>query len=403
MMFKMRVAADKVEAVEARLGKLNTKRVKKLGMAPVVMTTSAPFIENQMDPNDKTKTIPVEMVTVTFECEPVKVSGWEFVAMLERVKEDREYNIVTWTRTGGTEAWRDVALRCDHCGKNRMRKSAAILEDANGQQIMVGTTCLTDFLGHTSAQVVKAMADLADFEKKIKGDGSLRMGFPMAPLYTAVEAVVRVIAENGAYVSSAASEYTGSIPTWKKVMGLLNGMTVAAAPVTSAIQEKAQQVMDHLRKTHDEAAAAGINTARVEDFNYKIFVLVELGHVKMEAKWLGILSGAVSYALRKGTPAQAQTTLPGFWGSVGQRHAGMFKPVKTIPVEGYYGKGWLVIGTIDNHRTIWWASSESAMKAIVNDGNGLMRAAPVPVTATVKQHRVGKYGEETVVKSLRIN
>lgn len=398
----MKVATDKLGEVETRLKRLNTKREKKLGMPPVTVTQGTPFIEDMTDLNDPTKKTPVEMVELRFSCQPVKVAGWEFVASLERVKDDSEYNIVTWAKVGGTEGYRDKEMRCDHCGQNRRRKYASILEDDEGEQLMVGSTCLTDFLGHTSAQAVASMADLARFEKALKNDVSLQRGFPMVPLADAVEAAVRVILGQREYVSSARARTRGVDATWQCLWTAMHGQP-DLYPVTAETQRKVPLVMKHLEATHAAAKAAGINTAAVEDFNYKVFLMVEMAHVRNEPKWLAILAGAVSYALRRLNSGNKRTTLPGFWGAVGQRSDGMFKPVKVIPTQGYYGRTWLVIGTLDNFKCVWWASSEASMERVVNNGDGHMRTTPVKVAASVKEHRTGKYGAETVLTRLSVS
>jgi hypothetical protein len=393
----MTIALDKLEEVETRLKRLNTKREKKLGMPPVTMTQGTPFIDNQIDPNDPAIQVPVELVELRFSCQPVKINGWEFVCMLERVKD--EYNIISWANAAGMEKYRDEEIRCDHCGQNRKRKYAAIIEDDEGSEMMVGSTCLVDFLGQTSAQAVSSMRDLANFEKALKGDANLQRGFPMVPLADAVDAAVRVIIGQREYLSSAKARSRETSATWECLWVAMHGQP-DLYPVTAETQAKTPLVMKHLEATHATAKAAGINTSAVEDFNYKVFLMVEMAHIRNEPKWLAILAGAVSYALRKLNSGNKRATLPGFWGSVGQRSDGMFKPVKVIPTRGYYGRTWLVIGTMDNHKCVWWATSEAGMKAVVNNGNGQMRTTPVKVAATVKTHKQGKYGEETVVKQV---
>ena len=394
------VAVDKLEEVAKRLKKLNTKREKKLGMTPVTMQEGTPFIENRTDPNDPTTQVPVELVELRFTCQPVHVGGWEFVCMLERVKADSEYNLIMWTKSAGMEKYRNKEIRCDHCGQNRKRKYAAILEDDEGNELMVGSTCLTDFLGHTAAQAVASMRDLANFEKALKSDGSLQWGEPMYPLEDAVNAAVRVILNEREYVSTARARGQGIAASYMLVHDAMNDLH-NRWPETQETQDKTPLVLQHLRDTHADAKAKGIKNASVGDFEYKVFLMVEMGHVKTEAKWLSILSGAVSYALRKCNAGNKRTTLPGFWSSVGQTERGMFKPVKVIPCNGFYGPSWLVIGTIDNFKAIWFATSKSAMEKVVNNGNGQMRTSPVKVSAMVKEHKQGKYGAETVVKRLR--
>lgn len=79
--------------------------------------------------------------------EPIRYSGWQFVAKCEYVNGQPVVSGSSWY--DGPQVDRS-ALRpnaCDHCGISIARKHTIIVENEAGDRKQVGTSCVADFLG----------------------------------------------------------------------------------------------------------------------------------------------------------------------------------------------------------------------------------------------------------------
>lgn len=84
--------------------------------------------------------------------EAPKISGWEFVAKVEKVG---KYNIIN--KMGDhevSEKYLTVDMYCDHCKSNRRRNFVMVLVNEDGEYMQVGRSCLEDFTGHMKPEEV---------------------------------------------------------------------------------------------------------------------------------------------------------------------------------------------------------------------------------------------------------
>ena len=103
---------------------------------------------------------------ILVEGEAPKFSGWTFVAGIDAMPEAGNF-VRVMPGEVLPEAYRKVEPHCDHCKTARARiKHYVVRNDATGEHLMVGSSCLRDFLGHASPENV---ANLATFWSEISG------------------------------------------------------------------------------------------------------------------------------------------------------------------------------------------------------------------------------------------
>lgn len=142
----------KYEQLEKKLRRL-FKKLDAIG-APYVFTkdkeftrTVPVFATRDNGTTYKVDETRVECVEFTLDFAPYKVGDYRVGAVLERtVTDNMVYPLeddIDW-RTYST-----TPIRCDHCRKNARRNKAVVLIDnQTGDEIMVGTSCLKDFIGY---------------------------------------------------------------------------------------------------------------------------------------------------------------------------------------------------------------------------------------------------------------
>lgn len=105
---------------------------------------------------------------IVVECEgTAKVNGWQFVATLEHTPGGNIIrNIVD---IDIPERFRYCEPECEHCNSHRHRKDTYIVyNEESGEFKQVGSSCLADFTGGLSAEMVAGYISL--FDKLIQGE-----------------------------------------------------------------------------------------------------------------------------------------------------------------------------------------------------------------------------------------
>jgi hypothetical protein len=182
-----------------------------------------------------------ELVTwLVISGEPVKYSGWSFVAVAEYENGQAVVSGSPWYE--GEQVDRS-ALKdgyCDACQVSRSRGKTIIVESESGERKQVGSSCVKDFLG---AEVGGAWYSEKDpFAELDKFGGSGKSLYTIKSILTAAAQVVRV---NGAYVG----KYSDSASTKSEVidligLGSMKPVAAAKAKYGSATEEDAEQAAE---------------------------------------------------------------------------------------------------------------------------------------------------------------
>lgn len=185
----------------------------------------------------------IELVTwLVISGEPIKYSGWSFVAVVEYENDQAVVNGSPWYE--GAQVDRS-ALKdgyCDSCQIVRYRGKTIIVENEAGERKQVGTSCVKDFLG---AEVNGSWySDKDPFAELDKFGGSGKGLYSIKSVLTAAAQVVRV---NGAYVG----KYSDSASTKSEAMdllglGSLKAVDAAKAKYGSATEEDAEKAAEFI-------------------------------------------------------------------------------------------------------------------------------------------------------------
>lgn len=142
-----------LEVVEAALAKV-TRRAERLGVEPPVMRVAREFPKPLLDESG-IEIAAVSMVEVEISSLSVKLpGGWRFVGVLEPRGEGNLLREVPGMTAD--PRFRTAEVVCEHCHTNRYRKETYLVENPEGRQIQVGSSCIRDYLGHRDPAAVAA-------------------------------------------------------------------------------------------------------------------------------------------------------------------------------------------------------------------------------------------------------
>jgi len=133
---------------------------------------------------------------------PYEIGGWTFVGVIEWVPETELFITKSSPNYEGAEIDRSLVKQnaCDHCGTNRKRNYQVVVENAEGERKVVGSTCTKDFLGWAfSPTFIDSEKDL---EESFRGysSGYERPATTVSVLETAL-AIINEI--DGGYIPSS--------------------------------------------------------------------------------------------------------------------------------------------------------------------------------------------------------
>lgn len=151
-----RIPTEAMGDLERRFNQIE-RRAAKLGVpAPTFCVVDTDRVEQADRPGVFSV---VNLVQV--QGEGPKFAGWEMVAVIDRDPQNpTDANLVTAFGTEADPAWYTMPERCDHCGvNNRGRRLLVVVDHEGGERQIVGTTCLRDFLGHTSPEAIASWVE----------------------------------------------------------------------------------------------------------------------------------------------------------------------------------------------------------------------------------------------------
>lgn len=149
-----KVPQDNLEVLVGKLDKLS-KKAKKCSMPPFELEIVKQFQKEDMTANGVPTYTPYVMFTLT-AAQP-KLNGWSFLATINHTDDG---NIVR--SMPGTEpdpAWQIAKPNCDHCSINRKRNNSYIVQNEKGVVKQVGSSCLSDFIGHKNPHEMAKYAE----------------------------------------------------------------------------------------------------------------------------------------------------------------------------------------------------------------------------------------------------
>ena len=217
---------EAIESFKNRVEKVN-KKANKIGSEPIVINSiSKPF---QQKYHQENKTFVRNIVTIEYVQPDIRIKGYSLVGMISR-DPTGAFQINDYNMNNFKDYENPDFTRCDHCNTKRQRNSIVILKDKNQQELVVGKTCLKDFMGvipSTYYKFVDEIHELYDDESYPNN------GF--APAYPVLNTLAHTfdIASRNGFVK--ASDDIDNVPTYLLVKeALLAGKSASNEGIAKA-------------------------------------------------------------------------------------------------------------------------------------------------------------------------
>ena len=150
---KYKVPAYAQKTIQKKLDQLN-RLAKRNGFPPIDYEWGGKTTTTVIDPDG----IPVEVEAIELEMNAPTWKldgGWKLAAVLDHSTEPNLIHAMPGYH-GDLSAFYNAEPRCDHCGQKRRRTKTIIVEDKDGRQMQVGTTCVRPYLGVNPAFILDA-------------------------------------------------------------------------------------------------------------------------------------------------------------------------------------------------------------------------------------------------------
>lgn len=379
------ILAEKKSEVEYRLNSLN-KRARKLGLEEISWKFGKAYTETRevltsdpvysaMPPKYVKKDLLVIPISITGPFE-VKVSGWQFVAVIDHFFEG---NVIR--KIGDIELpirFRTVSCNCEHCNVNRKRNATYILRNENEFK-QVGSTCIKDFLGGNCPDDIAQRANFAcDIISYLEAGENYGGGkCDVFSLEEFVSHTVAVINKYG-WTSSKIAKEKGIAATYTLVdCNMFGGAPdYVKAIVTDEDREKAKEILDWAENLSDKECE--------NDYMYTIRTVALTGCATVST--MGIAASIV--AAYKNNKEQKEVRK-------NSQHVGNVKDraefeltVKTyFSFAGTYGVSYKYILTDKDNNVFVWTTNNSELE----------ENKTYKIKGTIKEHSTYKDVAQTIL------
>lgn len=324
----------------------------------------------------------VSAARVSLNAPVLSVSGWKFAGAHEMTADG---HIVNYGATKVTE------MRCDHCGHARRRGKVFTVVSEDGEQKVVGSNCLTAFLGVRPEGLWSLTFDFEggteeDAERDIWASA---VGDKVVPALDLIGAALAASGDGVSFVpKSRASINTPS--TAELVRRELRGYVVAGE--------------EPERRAHAERILSWVNAQPEGGSDYIDNLRSVLAgkerwvgqkHFGIGVSAVAAHRNALEWAERDAQRKQEAAALysQGHVGDVGVRFRDRPMTVQVVDVsDGEYGPNTRLVFRDDEtgRQILWWASGDRSFE--------LKEGGSVSLTATVSEHSEFKGADQTVVK-----
>jgi len=341
------------------------KRSRKFNLPDIITVTEIRrFRENIKITIDKIKvgvfyrTVNVELVEFNLAGTPPKINGWTFFGKvaLEKTESGNHRNILFEIPDRTIpEKYRSSGNDCEHCGHNRQRKHVFILGHDDGRFMQVGRSCLKDFIGHGSPEVIADMMDSAmkyivdwEFSEFEKGNESYDLG--LEHYMTCVCAAVR---EGGRFITKkeCRESCSGCGYTADDALGIVVNPVdkeLGIYRTTESDNSKAKEILEWFSGYDSDS-----------NFIYNLKTIVNRGYVQEHE--LSMFAALYSVWERSGkqtsTFKKGPVVVNEFCGQIGNKIEKTGKFLKSIQYESQFGIGFIYkFMDADGYIFVWFTS-----------------------------------------------
>jgi len=226
------------------LGKLTAmiekynRRSAKLGVPPLKFSVQT--VEKIVKGEE------VKYLEVSFEGDPAKINGWEFIGTLQHAEGVNILRSVPGKEI--PETFRTHKPHCEHCAKYRTRKDTFVLHKMSTETIpgveplnvykQVGRNCLRDFLGHDPSTALALMDMIRELGQSSEGSSGPLMVQPLELVQMAA-----AVANKIGFSRDSAQEAWNYLFPSKELRQLVRKGKAANIKVDEAAKELAQRAL----------------------------------------------------------------------------------------------------------------------------------------------------------------
>lgn len=261
---KLYVPTSELDSFKHRVKKVN-KRADKLGCDNVeIVSVEKSVSVETMETREGVFSRDLSAVTITTP--DIKINGYSLAGIVTRDSQDaiaiNDRGLIDFTEYTNPDF-----RRCDHCGVRHLRNSIAVLQDEEKSEIVVGKTCLKDFMGVTPNAYYKFVTELDMIYADDEQDET--SGFVLSYDLLTYMSKVCVVADKIGFVPMSSFE---DMPT---------ALTAERSQFDQAdiekAKEKAQSIIDFVNNEMEPTNDYSFNMKQV--FKNKIFDAKKIGFV----------------------------------------------------------------------------------------------------------------------------
>jgi predicted metal-binding protein len=278
------VMADHIDTINNRLGEY-TKKAVKLGVAIPLVSFS-----NFREVNDGNGNITIHCdATMVYE-RIVFPGGWSIVGKIEGGPLG---NIVYGPNADKYSHVRTMeTINCDHCGHNRFRKVLYIVQNEEGAEKIVGSSCVKDFLGMDPSNAMLIM----DIHTIFKSDLSVCQVSEYWEIKKVVEQTISVIESMGGVYRKG-----DTVDMVRQQLMNIRWGKYSAKELEHILPSEAQCIKgDNIFSTLvsvNKSVKANISMA--SDFEYKLANIMEMEYISIRDRGFNLLIGSIGFNYMK--------------------------------------------------------------------------------------------------------
>lgn len=336
-------------------------------------------------------TIVVDVVEYEFEMPELKLADWNPIAVIKHsAAVDTDANIII--AINGHDAndipksyWKAPAT-CEHCHRNSRRKTTVLLQNADGDLMQVGSTCVHDFTGINAEDIIRTYADIADIvEKPLEfrsSDSSVESKYAATETY--LTACIVEINKSG-YHNNGGTKFKA----WERV-----------------------KVHEDFDEIHHEQAQKILNffkTMNPDDFgtNWSFYQDIKNALVNEYTKPSGFVAyapiayeSAIKY-MEKKRSEEASKDKSQWIGNVKDRITLTLEHVRTHVYEGYYGLSSIHIFKDKDGNTFVWNTDKNLCDVLGEEWRAQDKRM-CEVTGTIKAHDTYNGEKQTIITRCKL-
>lgn len=331
-------------------------------------------------------------VDISYTFETLKKNGYEIVGKIEHVGTDPL--VFNYNNDHSNHEYRHVEnTRCDHCNTKHHRKNQYILKDENNNEVIVGHTCLKDFMGIDQSILSSINKKLIQLGHDYYGTGSV-----------AAEAYMRVlelsfyfIRNNGWLSGKKAMEINEDCDPDKCVMPTSQYVLMAVFPYHDYFHDYSNAVPSDDDKDNARNALTWLQVQFDDDCNDYIYnnnIIAKRGYARAQEFGM-VASVAGSYYnkfLRPEKPAKKESQ----WiGQEGDRDIFSLTLKKVFDFDTDWGLSRIAIFEDKDQNVVIWKSNTRAIFKLDVD-------VSINIKGTIKKHDEYKGIKQTLLSRCKV-